>query len=425
MKKKLTFSIAAAIGFCCAVLSGCVFQSGAARCAPPTYSGYKWVLGCIESNYLYYDTLDLSGVPDGDIDALTAKLDVYSAYYDPEEYKTLMSEMAGNYVGIGVSSTFEEGAGELVVSVTGNSPAYAAGIKRGEYLTGGVYGGTTYTFSASSGLTEMVKSIPVGETFTLSGEHGEYELARAAYVASYSYMATNSGCWIFSGDGFETPVEKADLKLGFLPDGYAYLNISRFYGDLGSETGKLLAAFSAEGCTDLIIDLRNNGGGYLNVLQEVAGCFGPTECAVMTAKYRNGATESHYPTAPKSQACRLPAGTRLYALANVDTASASEAFLGYLISCGLLKYENIYLSDYPDRDDDCRTFGKGIMQTTFKNNSSGEGLRLTTANIFWANGESIHGTGLTKADGCKTISALKKVTYGDEELQAAVAAISG
>ena len=72
-----------------------------------------------------------------------------------------------------------------------------------------------------------------------------------------------------------------------------------------------------------------------------------------------------------------------------------------------------------------KTYGKGIMQTTFRNFATGEALKLTTAQIYWANNKTIHGVGLTAEDGCNMVEAPAPLSGDGKELRAAVGMIYG
>ena len=98
-----------------------------------------------------------------------------------------------------------------------------------------------------------------------------------------------------------------------------------------------------------------------------------------------------------------------------NTASASEALLGAMISYGTLGYGEIFVTQTAG-EDSARTYGKGIMQTTFRNGATGEAIKLTTAEIYWPNGVSIHGKGITAADGAAAVQAVSYGEYGDPEL---------
>ena len=186
----------------------------------------------------------------------------------------------------------------------------------------------------------------------------------------------------------------------------------------------LLEKFNAEKFDKLIIDLRNNGGGYVSVMQDIAGYFTGDTSVAMTAKYKNGREEVYRCT--KHDKLVDKDKTTVYVLANSGTASASEALIGVLISYDFLKYENIFISDFTESykefmGDDAktaRTYGKGIMQTTFMNYFTGEALKLTTAKIFWPNGNCIHDVGLNEKSGCSIVDGVEwSATKNDEELQ--------
>ncbi len=206
---------------------------------------------------------------------------------------------------------------------------------------------------------------------------------------------------------------------------------------------ELIEKFNAQECKSLILDLRGNGGGYVNVMCDMAGIFtgrlGNAEKVAMRAVYKSGKVEAYAVNrnfcASKQQ---LPAGTKVSVLADNGSASASEALIGVLIDNGVIDYGDIYISDFGEEylafsgteNKNKRTYGKGIMQTTFVNHSTGEALKLTTAKIYWPKGLiSIHDIGLRgDIEGdmrCKTVKTDWEVTYGDTQLAAAVAAIYG
>ena len=129
---------------------------------------------------------------------------------------------------------------------------------------------------------------------------------------------------------------------------------------------------------------------------------------------------------------RIPAGTEIYLLANSGTASASEALAGAMVCYGALEYKNIFLSQYSEEYTDwlsatgqelktARTYGKGIMQSTFVNDIPGEALKLTTAKIFWPDEKTcIHDKGITVADGATAVYAEWQHTKDDAELKRVV-----
>lgn len=427
------FALAAAVILLFAMfVAGC--SNGSAE------SSYKWIVKTIKENY-YEDISDedlLKYSMSGGVESL---LDIYSEYYTAEEYEEVLSSNAGNKVGVGVSYTFVEGKGILLNLVMGNSPAYICGLRAGLYLTSGTdKSGNTVEFTNIDVFGELVDSFGKGEQMRFTASDGNtYEVAKAEYTASYTALYTNETSWRFEGitEGDHLPLkEDRGQRLDYLPDGVGYLTLSQFYGDAPWEFGQLVTKFNAAGCKSLILDLRNNGGGYVHVMQAIANYFiagiedaGKT---TMYAEYKSGKKEYYGVYVSEENKDVISPQTSVYVLANDGTASASEALIGVLISYGVTDYSHIYLSDYSQEyvgwvEDSGgevksgRTYGKGIMQTTFTNFSTGEALKLTTAKIYWPNGKCIHGVGITAADGCKTVAAEWSVTYEDAELQLAVA----
>ena len=210
--------------------------------------------------------------------------------------------------------------------------------------------------------------------------------------------------------------------------------LSQFYGTASWEVSKLIEKFTTQNCTSLILDLRDNGGGYLSVMQQLTYIFTADKKADVSlaayAEYKDGSRQN-FNVIKDRNFNLLPKETQVYVLANENSASASEALIGALISYDVIDYSNIYLSSYSNEYikwmaeqgygvKNGSTYGKGIMQSTFTNLTTGEALKLTTAKIYWPNGKSIHGVGITAADGCNTVSAQWSVTLHDEELQLAV-----
>ncbi|MDE5943028.1 MAG: hypothetical protein K2H30_02330, partial [Clostridia bacterium] len=396
-------------------------------------SSLEWALDVIEKNY-YFGGSD--GLTDISLSAIANEyLDIYSEYYTAEEYAQAIASNSGSKSGIGISYSFVADKGILLNTVQGNSPAYKCGLRAGEYLvSGSKAGGGQITFSSSADFLTLLDGAADGEPVSLTAADGKvYEVAKAAYTASYTTLYTNSSQWYFSDaeTGGLSPYERQTDEMGYLPDGFGYISISQFYGTAAREFGVLVEKFNAAGCTSLIIDLRSDGGGYVDLMRQIAGSF--TEGQKKPAMYsidKKGNKEVFY-CIPAAERQRVPAGTEIYVLANSGTASASEALIGALICYDVLKYENIYLSDYSaeylnwlsgfgQEAKTSRTYGKGIMQSTFVNGKTGEALKLTTAQIYWPDGETcIHDRGITAADGCKTVAADWVITKGDPELKSA------
>lgn len=404
-----------------------------------TVDSYDWALGIIDKNYYYGNTDDTYS--SASVSAIVQTyLDRYSAYYTAEEYKELTASNAGSKTGIGVTYTYVSGKGIYISSVIGNSPAYICGLRAGMFLNGGgTADGEYVAFESSSDFASLVSGADDGEDITLYSGSSSYTVAKSSYTASYTYMCTNSTSWSFmtAATSGLSAVENVNGKMDFLPDGFAYISLSQFYGTAASEFFVLAEKFNASGCTSLILDLRSNGGGYVSVMQEIAGAFaGGRSKTAMIARDKNGGEDVYKCSAVTDSGKRISSDTDVYVLANSGTASASEALIGAMVCYGALGYENIFLSDYSEEYiawlasggqevKTARTFGKGIMQTTYVNARTGEALKLTTAQIYWPDGTTcIHdngsGGGLTTAMGCVAVPAEWEHTLDDAELREVV-----
>lgn len=410
----------------------------------PEISSYKWALNIIENNYVGeyteegYLSLNLSGYSAEELSlkALAAKLDRYSAYYTAEEYAATQSENSGQRSGVGISYNFLNDKGALLVSVTGNSPAYHAGLRAGDLIVGGSAGGESTRFLQANDISSFLNARATGEEFVLytdDAEDPDHTVKKENFRASYTSMFTRDTEYCFSTDNLQnlSLCVRDNKQMNFLPQDAAYIKIDQFYGSADKEFDILVNQFNANRLTTMIIDLRNNGGGFIDSMCSIGGNFTSSKYGsfvATTAKYKKGEDDFY---CYKKSGALVPADTKVYVLANSGTASASEALIGVLVSSGFLEYGNIYLSDYSDeyldwanikseKDRAPKTYGKGIMQTTFENKSTHEALKLTTAKIYWQNGKCIHGSGLTAEDGCKTVAADWIVTKGDRELRVAV-----
>ncbi len=387
-------------------------------------SSISWALDLIESKYYEDIDGDLTGVA---ISAIVDEyLDQYSAYYTAEEYKAVISSNEGKKSGIGVTYSYVEGSGVLVNYVMGNSPAWLCGLRAGEILTGASLGDEQITFSASSDFSSLVDSAETGEDITLYAAGGEtYTVAKSSYTASYAYFCTGSTAWTveYNSSGKSELVESSGDCISYLPKGCGYIKLLQFYGNAGDEFGLLLQKFYELGCDTLYLDLRSNGGGYVSVMQEISGYFVSSGSEVMRSIFKDGSSTVYNAKSPSVDAA--VENTKVYVLANSGTASASEALIGVLVSYGIIDYSDIYISYYGDEyiqwlgtsAKNGKTYGKGIMQETIVNYSTGEALKLTTAKIYWPNGNCIHGVGLSEEDGCNNAAAYWSVTKNDEELQ--------
>jgi C-terminal processing protease CtpA/Prc len=157
----------------------------------------------------------------------------------------------------------------------------------------------------------------------------------------------------------------------------------------------------------------------MRILQEIASyfCKGETgKSLIAVEKYRDGHREEFY-SDKTLYGKYFNAESKIKVLADDGTASASECLIGCMLDYGAISYADICLIE---RGGVAKTYGKGIMQSTFPFGLwNTDAIKLTTAKIFWPkSGNCIHGRGILPADGAKTV---KEDYRKDGEMLAAIA----
>lgn len=411
----------------CIFLAVAIFASGALTFWLSLDKGMRkliWIKDKIDEEY-YQDISDdefYSTIYDAINNDL---LDPYSYYMTADEYKESEQTLAGKKGGIGtmlLTKDTEDNDQILITRVSGNSPAERAGLTEGDKIIGFGLSEDAMTESQNfQAFSDFLGALDVNESFYVKvlsgGAEKTLSLAKEIYVENYVFYRTNNSSYAFSGDKNEWTARSDQLAA--LPDQTAYIRLIQFGGSVSKGFARAMKQFRQDGKTDLILDLRGNTGGYLDLMQEIAAYFGKnakgdSPVAVladygdkMVAYDARGNVYDEY-FKPESRIC---------VLADIDTASASECLIGFMLDYGALSYENICLSK---RGGVAKTYGKGIMQTTYYLDwFEKDALKLTTAEIRWpVSKTSIHGRGILPEDGAKTVQE----AYGqDLEINAAIA----
>lgn len=328
-------------------------------------------------------------------------LDQYSNYYTAEEYNKVQEEDGGRREGIGISV-----ANLKVVTVSGNSPAQNAGILEGDTIKGIKKGGETdFTYvTTQKEFFDLYDTIADNVDFKIivnrNGKDIYCTLSRRAYIQTFVKFKDKTGVYSFSNaSGAMEMVRLSDSDI--TEDGVGYIDLDWFIGTdngLNGVMGQFKSAmdkFKGNGLKNLILDLRGNGGGFMHILQDISSYLiackdGSREC-VSIARDKYGKEEVFNSQPVKYHQYGIE---KIAVLANSGTASASEVLLG-----ALLDY-NSNLAIYVEPTNTAngkvyRTYGKGIMQTTFERVGGGA-IKLTTAKIFFPKSDvSIHGVGVT------------------------------
>ena len=161
-----------------------------------------------------------------------------------------------------------------------------------------------------------------------------------------------------------------------LDNNVGYLYLSSFSGNAESEFRAALEDFKAAGVKDLVIDLRDNPGGSLNIVVNICDMLLP-KCNICSMRGRTSTTTDYFDSDEEMY------DFNFVVLVNDYSASASEIFAGAMQDNGRAKIIGI------------KTYGKGVVQTTYKLDGDHGYLKLTTDAYFTPNGTNLGGTGIT------------------------------
>lgn len=318
-------------------------------------------------DYLYYGLMAGLGDP-------------YAAYYNEEETRSMLDASNGSYCGVGAVFSQNITTGEIsVVRVYEGFPAYEAGMRPGDIL---------YTVNGEDitgqDLTNIVTKI--------KGEEGtEVELSVLRDEEAVDFTMERK------------IIEVPTVEYEMLADNTGYIQITEFDGVTDEQFHEALKALLDEGMEKLIIDLRNNGGGSVEAVSNIADELLPQGPIVFT-EYKDGRREER---SSKSDCVDIP----MAVLMNENSASASEILAG-----ALQDYEAAVIVGM-------QSFGKGIVQSVI-DLQDGTAMKITTAKYFTPDGHDIHGIGITpdvEIDLPEKLKREAEIPYEDDvQLQKAV-----
>ena len=313
------------------------------------------VLAIIHRSYV--EEVDIRDLIYGGIRGMLATLDPHSSFLTPELYEEMQADTHGEFGGIGIEVTLEEGTLSVVSPIEG-TPAQRAGIRARDRIVR-INGKSTQDLN----LMEAVRLMrgPSGEKISLEiRRDGSDNLLKFELLREVIKVHSVSG--------------------KILEPGYAYARISQFQERTASELKALLAKIrgaNKDELKGLILDLRNNPGGLLDQAVAVSDLF-INQGLIVYTEGRDESSQLRFQASEEGTEPNYP----LILLINEGSASASEIVAGALHDHG----RALLLGE--------RTFGKGSVQTIIPL-SDHSGLRLTTARYFTPSGTSIQARGIT------------------------------
>ncbi|WP_238357503.1 S41 family peptidase [Cohnella zeiphila] len=275
--------------------------------------------------------------------------DPYTEYFTADQWKDFQDYMEQTYVGVGIVLTEDSGL-SYVQDVIPSGPAAKAGVKPGDRIVS--IGGQSVqgkSFSDLNGLLIGQAGTSVTVVLNRDGARLTVKLARS---------------------DVQLPIATSSM----MPGGIGYLTLSAFSSDAAAKFGDELAKLEKIGLCSLIIDLRDNGGGYIDQAQKIAQDF----VASGVLAHMTDRDGKDHPLELQGTAKSYP----IYVLVNGNTASASELLSGALQDYGAAKLIGT------------KTYGKGVVQQIL-NVPSGGVLKVTIEEYYTPNGHKVDHKGLT------------------------------
>jgi carboxyl-terminal processing protease len=288
---------------------------------------------------------------------MLAALDPHSSYMDAKEYREMMVQTRGEFGGLGMQVTLENGLVKIISPID-DTPAARAGLKPGDLILA----------IDDNPVTDMTLSDAVERLRGPIGTQVKLTLRREGV------------------DAFEVKLTRADIKVEPVKShlegsdiGYVRItNFSERTGNALESAIKALKTQAGDKLTGIVLDLRNNPGGLLDQAVTVSNDF-LDQGEIVSIRGRRSQDNRRFEAQPNRD---LAHGLPMVVLINGGSASASEIVAGALQD----HHRAVLLGT--------RSFGKGSVQTVLPVKESGGAIRLTTALYFTPSGRSIQATGI-------------------------------
>lgn len=303
----------------------------------------------IIENY-YVDDVAGDSIVEAAIVAMLKTLDPHSSYTSAEETRALEEPLQGNFSGIGISFNNTEDT-IIVLSTVAGGPAEQVGMLSGDRI---LQVNDTTVSGVKMSTTDIKKRIrgPKGSQVKISARRGSEPI---------DFVITRDDIPIYSIDAAY-----------MVNDSTGYIRLARFAESTPDEIDAALDRLRARGMRHIVIDLLDNGGGYMTAATDLANRF--LHSGDMIVSTRGNNVQPRYYEAYLDG--ELADGGRLVVMVNQNSASASEIFAGAI----------------QDNDRGAvvgrRSFGKGLVQRPFRF-ADGSMIRLTISRYYTPSGRSI------------------------------------
>lgn len=338
----------------------------------------------------FYQKVDTNKMLEGAINGLAESLgDPYTVYFDKEHMEAFLEKSRGSYVGIGVTVNVDDDGLLTVVEPMRGSPAMEAGMRQGDKIVK-VDGKDVTSIRDENMIISMIKGkentrVKITVYRPSENRYVQFDIKRKRIRAS-------------------------NIKSEILEGDIGYIRIVMFDSEIADYFKSDLNSMLKKGIKGLIIDLRDNPGGFFEQVVEIADSLLPAGTIVYTED-REGRKEYRYSDTKYTD---IP----LVILINGNSASASEILAGAIRDHGRGKLVGT------------RTFGKGLVQE-LKLLGDGSGLKVTISRYFTPSGVCIQGTGIEPdihvgvLDEYRNLPASQIPRDRDIQLRSAIEALLG
>lgn len=300
----------------------------------------------------YVTEFDESEAIEAAINGMLSSLDPHSSYLDPEDFKDMQAQTSGEYGGLGIEVTAQDGFVKVVSPMDG-TPAFRAGIKSGDFLT------------AIDG--KSIVGLPLNDAV---------KQMRGEVNSAISVTVVREGVEPFDVSLTREVIRPEVVKQKMIGD-VGYVRITTFNEQTVKALDRALEATRKGPLKGLVLDLRDNPGGLLEASIEVTSRF-VNGGEVVSTRGRHDTDSKRYNAVRANRYPNVP----IVVLVNGGSASAAE------IVAGALK----------DRERavvmGVTSFGKGSVQTVLPLGPNKGAMRLTTSRYYTPSGKSIQGSGI-------------------------------
>jgi carboxyl-terminal processing protease len=331
-----------------------LFNKEATKPADVDFSPFWVAWNTIDQKYVSKDSIDSQKMVWSAIQGMVKGLnDPYTTFFPPQESKIFQENIRGDFSGVGMEIGIRKGV-LMVISPLKNTPAYRAGIRAGDTIV--KINNTVTTDMTADQAAQLIrgeKGTKVGLTILRKevDKPLEFEIIRDTIVV---------------------PVLDIETK----PNGIFIIKLYNFSNNSNDAFRKALREFVLSENNKLVLDLRNNPGGYLESAVDMASWFLPVGEIVVREKLNSG-EENIF----RSKGYDIFENLPMVILVNEGSASASEILAGALQEHGIAKLVGE------------KTFGKGSVQELIQITPD-TSLKLTIAKWLTPNGKSLSDNGL-------------------------------